>query len=114
MVYTVPVEVFKSETFDAWFSSLRDRRAKVRIAARIDRVSLGNFGDVKPVGSGVSELRIDYGPGYRVYFTRRGLAIVLILCAGDKRTQSEDIELAIDIAASWRDTSDGDKKKAAV
>lgn len=104
MVYTNPLlEVFKSSTFDAWFARLTDRQAKVRIAARIDRLSLGNPGDVKPVGSGISEMRIDYGPGYRVYFTQRGPIVIVILCAGDKRTQRADITRAIEIAASWKE-----------
>jgi putative addiction module killer protein len=94
-------EILKSATFDRWLSGLRDRRAKARIAARIDRLSLGNAGDVKPVGSGVSEMRIDYGPGYRVYFTQRGPVIIVILCGGDKRTQAADIKRAIEIAGKW-------------
>lgn len=94
-------EILKSATFDAWFSGLRDRQAKARIAARIDRLSLGNPGDVKAVGSGVSEMRIDHGPGYRVYFTQRGPIIIVILCGGDKRTQTADIKQAIEIAGKW-------------
>ena len=94
-------EVLKSSTFDAWFSRLKDREAKARIAARIDRLSLGNPGDVKPVGSSVSEMRIDYGPGYRIYFTQRGPIIIVILCGGDKRTQAADIKRAIEIAGKW-------------
>ena len=74
-----------------------------RIAARIDRLALGNPGDVKSVGSGISEMRIDYGPGYRVYFVQRGAAVVLILCGGDKRTQAADIKRAIKIAADWKE-----------
>ena len=74
-----------------------------RIAARIDRLALGNPGDVKPVGSGISEMRIDYGPGYRVYFVQRGSAVVVILCGGDKRTQTADIKRAIKIAADWKE-----------
>jgi putative addiction module killer protein len=96
-------EVFKSATFDTWMSRLRDRQALTRIAARIDRLALGNPGDVKAVGSGVSEMRIDYGPGYRIYFTQRGSRIVLLLCGGDKRTQAADIALAIKIAADWKE-----------
>ncbi len=96
-------EVFKSATFDAWLSRLRDRQALTRIAARIDRLALGNPGDVKAVGSGVSEMRIDYGPDYRIYFTQRGSRIVLLLCGGDKRTQAADIALAIKIAADWKE-----------
>ncbi len=74
-----------------------------RIAARIDRLALGNPGDVKSVGSGISEMRIDYGPGYRVYFVQRGAAVVVILCGGDKRTQAADIKRAIKIAADWKE-----------
>jgi len=96
-------QIFKSATFDEWFSKLPDRQAKARIAARIDRLAVGNPGDVKPVGSGVSEMRIDHGPGYRVYFAQRGSKVVVVLCAGDKRTQDADIKRAIEIAASWKD-----------
>jgi putative addiction module killer protein len=96
-------EILKSATFDAWFLRLKDRQAMARIAARIDRLALGNPGDVKPIGSGVSEMRIDYGPGYRVYFVQRGSAVVVILCAGDKRTQAADIKRAIKIAADWKE-----------
>jgi len=74
-----------------------------RIAARIDRLALGNPGDVKPVGSGISEMRIDYGPGYRVYFMQRGSAVIVILCGGDKRTQAADIARAIKLAADWKE-----------
>lgn len=95
------LEIFRSETFDRWLRELRDIRAQARIEARILRLSRGNPGDVKPVGSGVSEMRIDYGPGYRVYFTRRGPLVVLLLCAGDKRTQDADIQRAIEIAEDW-------------
>ena len=94
-------EISRSETFDRWLRELRDIRAQARVEARILRLSRGNPGDVKPVGSGVSEMRIDYGPGYRVYFTRRGPLVVLLLCGGDKRTQEADIRRAIEIAADW-------------
>jgi putative addiction module killer protein len=96
-------EVFRSETFDLWLRELRDIRARARIEARILRLSRGNAGDVKPVGSGLSELRIDYGPGYRVYFMRRGRLVILLLCGGDKRTQDSDIKQAIKIAEDWSD-----------
>lgn len=96
------LEVLKSATFEKWLSSLRDREAQARINARIRRLSLGNPGDVKAVGSGVSEMRIDYGPGYRVYYTQRGNVRVLLCCGGDKRTQDTDIKLAIAIAKDWR------------
>jgi putative addiction module killer protein len=77
---------------------LRDRHARARITARIRRLSLGNSGDVKPVGCGVSEMRIDYGPGYRVYFVGRGKTVVILLCGGDKRGQERDIAQAIELA----------------
>jgi putative addiction module killer protein len=95
--------ILKSATFDAWFSRLKDRQAVARIAARIDRLALGNPGDVKPIGSGISEMRIDYGPGYRVYFMHRGSTIVVILCAGDKRTQAADIRRAVKMSADWKE-----------
>ncbi|HKU28245.1 MAG TPA: type II toxin-antitoxin system RelE/ParE family toxin [Candidatus Sulfotelmatobacter sp.] len=97
------LEIFRSETFDGWLRELRDIRARARIEARILRLSQGNPGDVKFLGSGVSEMRIDYGPGYRVYFTRRGPLVVLLLCGGDKRTQDADIKRAIEIAEDWED-----------
>ena len=87
-----------TDVFDRWYDGLRDRQGRARIAARLRRVELGNFGDVKPVGAGVSELRIDCGPGYRVYLTQRGLEVVILLAGGDKRTQSKDIEAAIEMA----------------
>jgi putative addiction module killer protein len=96
------LEVLKSATFETWFSRLRDTKAQARINARIRRLSLGNAGDVKPVGSGVSEMRIDYGPGYRVYYAQRGSALILLLCGGDKRTQDADIKRAIAIAKDWK------------
>lgn len=88
------IEVRQTSTFARWLKALRDDNARARIAIRIRRLSLGNFGDVKPVGSGVSEMRVDYGPGYRVYFVRRGDAIVVLLTGGDKRSQKKDIEAA--------------------
>ena len=96
------LKVLKSATFEIWFTGLRDREAQARINARIRRLSLGNPGDVKPVGSGVSEMRIDYGPGCRVYYMQRGQALVLICCGGDKRSQDADIERAIEIAKDWK------------
>ena len=96
------LEVLKSTTFEKWFSELKDRQAQARITARISRLSLGNAGDVKAVGSGVSEMRIDYGPGYRLYYQQRGETIALLLCGGDKRTQDADIKQAIGIAKDWK------------
>ena len=77
-----------------WLTGLRDQKAIARIQIRIDRLALGNPGDVRPVGSGISEMRIDYGPGYRIYFSQRGSDIVILLCGGDKTTQKSDIENA--------------------
>jgi putative addiction module killer protein len=85
------LEVIESAVFQAWISELRDQRARAKIAARISRVAQGNLGDWKPTQGAVSELRIDYGPGYRLYFTRRGSKLILLLCGGDKRTQPADI-----------------------
>jgi len=88
------IEVRETTRFAAWFRELRDLRAKSRINARIRRMSLGNFGDVEAVGDGVSELRIHHGPGYRIYFARRGAALVILLCGGDKSSQQRDIRAA--------------------
>lgn len=96
------VEIIKSTTFDRWLRKLKDRRAKARIQMRIDRLALGNPGDVEPIGEGLSELRIDYGPGYRVYFLQRGDVLIVLLCGGDKRTQKQDIQKAKAIAAEWK------------
>lgn len=104
MVYSTCMrQVLKSAAFDTWLSRLKDRQAVARIATRIDRLALGNPGDVKPVGSGISEMGIDYGPGYRVYFLQGGSEIVVLLCGGDKRTQAADINRAITIAADWKE-----------
>ena len=92
------VEIRQTETFARWFRRLRDPRAQRRIQARIDRLEIGNPGDVRPVGGGVSEMRIDYGPGYRVYFARRGVTLVILLAGGDKRTQQQDIATALKLA----------------
>lgn len=92
------IEVRQTEIFARWFANLRDGQARARINARIRRLSIGNPGDVRSVGGGVSELRIDYGPGYRVYFVRRGEALVILVSGGDKRTQDYDIAMAIKLA----------------
>jgi putative addiction module killer protein len=92
------IEIRQTETYASWFDNLRDRRARARIDIRIRRLSLGNPGDVRPVGSGVSELRIDYGPGYRVYFVQRGPMLIILLAGGDKRTQERDIKQALELA----------------
>ncbi len=92
------IEIRQTDVYSKWFDGLRDRAAQVRIDVRIRRLSLGNPGDVKSAGKGVSELRIDYGPGYRVYFTKHGDAVVILLAGGDKRTQERDIQKALDLA----------------
>ncbi|MBN9404521.1 MAG: type II toxin-antitoxin system RelE/ParE family toxin [Burkholderiales bacterium] len=94
-------EVLKSSTFDAWLRALRDRSAKAKIEVRIRRLSLGNPGQCRALKNGINELKIDHGPGYRVYYTFKGKTLVLLLCGGDKSTQSKDIQLATKIAACW-------------
>ena len=88
------IEIRETTVYSEWFASLRDRRARARIDIRIRRLSLGNPGDAKPVGDGVCELRIDYGPGYRVYYVQRGPILIVLLAGGDKRTQDRDIRRA--------------------
>ncbi|MBF0434203.1 MAG: type II toxin-antitoxin system RelE/ParE family toxin [Magnetococcales bacterium] len=97
------IDIVQSETFKRWLSDMKDRRAAMRIHARIDRASFGNFGDVKVLRDGISEMRIDYGPGYRIYFTRRGATMIVLLVGGDKSMQHADISRAITIAKEWRD-----------
>lgn len=94
-------EILKSSSFDAWLRGLRDRGAKARIEVRIRRLSLGNPGQFRALKGGINELKIDYGPGYRVYYTIKGKTLVLLLCGGDKSSQSKDIRLAAEISASW-------------
>ncbi len=96
-------EIIKSDTFERWLIGLKDRQARLRVQSRVDRLSEGNPGDVKPVGGGISELRIDFGPGYRVYFIKRGLLVIVLLAGGDKRTQQADIKRAIKIAKDWKE-----------
>jgi putative addiction module killer protein len=97
------IELFKTSVFDAWLRELRDKRAAARIQMRMDRLALGNPGDVKPVGGGISEMRIDCGPGYRVYFTRRGPVVIVLLCGGDKSSQGRDIETAKVLSDEWKE-----------
>ncbi len=94
-------EILKSSTFDAWLRGLRDRDAKARIEVRIRRLSLGNPGQFRALKDGITELKIDYGPGYRVYYTFKGKTLILLLCGGDKSSQSKDIQLASEISACW-------------
>jgi putative addiction module killer protein len=95
------IEFRQTETFRRWRTRLKDQRVRALIASRLDRLAFGNAGDVKPVGSGISELRIDYGPGYRIYYKRHGDTVILLLCGGDKRTQANDIETAKRLAKEW-------------
>ncbi len=93
-------EIIESATFSKWLSGLKDRQARMRIYVRLDRLSLGNFGDAGPIGEGLSELRIHYGPGYRLYYLQRDTRVVM-LCGGDKSSQPRDIEKAKIIAKEW-------------
>ena len=95
--------IYTTEVFDAWFESLKDKQTARRIQTRIDRAEEGNFGDHKAVGEGVSEMRIHYGPGFRVYFTQHGLEIVILLAGGDKSSQSKDIETAHELARQLKE-----------
>ena len=97
------IEIVQSDTFSEWLARLKDRQARARIQMRLDRMALGNPGDVKPVREGISEMRVDCGPGYRVYFIQRGQQRIVLLAGGDKRSQEADIERAIRIAMDWRD-----------
>lgn len=94
--------VIKSDEFKLWVDNLKDRSAALRIAARIDRAGKGNPGDHKYLRDGVSEMRVDVGPGYRLYFTEQGNRLIILLCGGNKKTQQEDINLAVKLAKKWR------------
>ena len=94
----VMFEIRETDRFKTWLKNLKDRRAVIKIVARIRRIELGNLGDVKPVGENVSEMRIHYGPGYRIYFTRQGNRIIILLSAGTKKTQTQDIKAAMKMA----------------
>jgi len=95
------LEIIKSDTFDTWLRSLRDRQAKARIEVRIRRLSLDNPGQYRSLKNGINELKIDYGPGYRVYYTFRNQTLLLLLCGGDKATQDQDIKTALRILKHW-------------
>ena len=97
------IEIKQTETFRKWRMRLKDERAKGLIASRLDRLSFGHAGDVEPVGQGISELRIHYGPGYRIYFEKKGNTIIVLLCAGNKSTQAKDIKTAKCLATNWRE-----------
>ena len=99
--YRRMLEIIKSDTFDTWLRGLRDRQAKARIEVRIRRLSLDNPGQYRSLKNGINELKIDYGPGYRVYYTFRNQTLVLLLCGGDKATQDQDIKTALRILKQW-------------
>ena len=101
-------EVFSTDVFDQWLRQLKDRQGRLRILSRIDRLAQGNPGDSKAVGRGVLELRLTFGPGYRIYYTRSGDQIVLLLCGGDKSSQQSDIAKAHQLATAWHAREDGD------
>lgn len=100
------IEIRQTTVYANWFAQLRDRQARARIDARIRRLSLGNPGNIKPVGEGVSELRLDYGPGYRIYFVQRGPLLIILLAGGDKSTQSRDIQTALELARQVKGVQD--------
>jgi len=96
------IEIVKTDVFDGWLNGLTDKPAKRRIAARLFRLESGNPGDSKPVGQGVSEMRVDYGPGYRLYYVQRGQTLIVLLCGGDKSSQARDIVRAKFLAGQWK------------
>ena len=96
-------ELKQTGTFRKWWKKLRDERARALVAARLNRLAYGLAGDAEPVGDGISELRIHYGPGYRVYYQQRGATIIVLLCGGDKGSQAKDIETAKRLAAEWKE-----------
>jgi putative addiction module killer protein len=103
MVHSNAMEIVKSRMFDRWLRELNDRQARARFQMRIDRLGLGNPGHHRNLASGICEMKIDYGPGYRVYYTIRGAVLIILLCGGDKATQQRDIANAIRIADAWED-----------
>ncbi|MCD6640506.1 MAG: type II toxin-antitoxin system RelE/ParE family toxin [Nocardioides sp.] len=105
------IEVVQTDEFETWLKKLKDVRGKARILRRLDRLTQGNPGDVRPIGKGLSELRLDVGPGYRVYYAQDGDALILLLCGGDKSTQQKDIDLAHEPAKRWRDEQRNEGKQ---
>jgi len=101
-------EVVQTDEFETWLRKLKDRQGKLRVLERVDRLAHGNPGDVKPVGQGISELRLTYGPGYRVYYLQDGDRLILLLCGGDKSSQQKDIQKAHELATEWRSEGDRD------
>lgn len=102
------VEVLTTQVFDRWLRKLKDRQARLRILERIDRLAHGNPGDAKPIGRGISELRLTYGPGYRIYYLQDGENLIVLLCGGDKSMQQADIDKARDLADQWHTKEDDD------
>ena len=100
-------QVIQTETFREWLGGLRDQRGITRILVRVERIASGNPGDVKPVGAGVSEARIDHGPGYRLYFASRGRTLIVLLVGGDKSSQDKDVKAAKALWAAWKEENDG-------
>lgn len=100
------LELKQTETFRRWRTALRDERAKALIASRLDRLAFGHTGDARPIGDGISELRIHHGPGYRVYFQMRGSTVIVLLCGGDKGSQARDITSAKRLASEWSEHLD--------
>ena len=96
-------ELKQTETFRKWRTQLKDERARALIASRLDRLAYGHAGDTEPVGKGISELRIHFGPGFRIYFQRRGKTVIVLLCGGDKSTQARDIKTAKRLANQWNE-----------
>jgi putative addiction module killer protein len=96
------IAVIASDSFASWVDDLKDRKTRARILDRIDRLASGNFGDCAPVGSGVFELRLHFGPGYRIYYVRQGETVVVLLCGGDKASQARDIRRAQKMAEEWK------------
>ena len=96
------IDLIQTEIFRKWRLSLRDKTIRALIASRLDRLAFGHTGDAKPVGEGVSELRIDHGPGYRIYYCKQGSLLILLLCGGSKRTQIKDIRMAQQLAKEWK------------
>lgn len=105
------IEVVSTDEFETWLRKLKDKQSKLRILERIDRLAHGNTGDVKPVGQGVSELRLTYGPGYRVYYLQEAERLILLLFGGDKSSQQKDIEKAHKLAGEWRPQEDDDDEE---
>lgn len=97
------VEIRKTQKYTQWIDNLRDMHARMRILARVERLRAGNPGDVKPIAAGVSEMRINYGPGYRVYFAKRGNVLIILLAGGDKNSQTEDIKAALVLASKLKE-----------